>query len=42
MPLRLSTQLLFGAMFAYVDNMFNGPVATVAHAIMTLTLTQAS
>lgn len=33
-------QILFGAMFAFADSFYNGPVATVAHAIMSATLTQ--
>lgn len=37
---RLPMQILFGAMFAFADNFYNGPVATVAHAIMSATLTQ--
>eukprot|EP00879_Flechtneria_rotunda_P014310 GHRR01014950.1.p1 GENE.GHRR01014950.1~~GHRR01014950.1.p1 ORF type:complete len:377 (+),score=89.48 GHRR01014950.1:54-1184(+) len=40
-PLYILVQVLFGAMFAWVDNMFNGPIATAAHAIMSATLTQA-
>lgn len=34
-------QILFGAMFAYADAFYNGPVATFAHAVMSATLTQA-
>lgn len=33
-------QILFGAMFAFADNAYNGPVATAAHALMGATLTQ--
>lgn len=40
-PLFALIQILFGAMFAFADNFYNGPVATVAHAIMSATLTQA-
>jgi hypothetical protein len=32
--------VLFGAMFAFADNAYNGPLATVAHALMSATLTQ--
>lgn len=39
-PLFILVQILFGAMFAYADNFYNGPVATVAHAIISATLTQ--
>ena len=34
-------QIVFGAMFAYADAFYNGPVATFAHAVMSATLTQA-
>ena len=40
-PLYAAVQVLFGAMFAFADNFYNGPVATVAHFFMTATLTQA-
>jgi len=40
-PLYMLTQLLFAPMFVWVDNMFNGPVLTAMHALMTGTLTQA-
>ncbi len=40
LPTFLPVQILFGAMFAFADNFYNGPVATVAHAIMSATLTQ--
>jgi len=40
-PLYMLVQLLFGAMFVYADNKFNGPLATAAHAVMGATLTQA-
>lgn len=39
-PLFMYVQILFGAMFAFADWTYNGPVATVAHAIMSATLTQ--
>ena len=40
-PLYMLVQLLFGAMFAFADNFYNGPLATVAHFLMSATLTQA-
>jgi hypothetical protein len=39
-PLFILVQILFGAMFAFADATYNGPVATVAHALMSATLTQ--
>ena len=39
-PLFILVQILFGAMFAFADNFYNGPVATFAHAVMSATLTQ--
>lgn len=41
-PLFIMVQIVFGAMFAFADNVYNGPVATVAHALMSATLTQVS
>ena len=40
-PLYALVQLLFGAMFVYADNFYNGPLATAAHFLMTASLTQA-
>ena len=40
-PLYALVQLLFGAMFAFADNFYNGPVATAAHFLMSATLSQA-
>lgn len=40
-PLYMLVQLLFGAMFAFADNFYNGPVATAAHFLLSATLTQA-
>eukprot|EP00878_Enallax_costatus_P017199 GHUV01018057.1.p1 GENE.GHUV01018057.1~~GHUV01018057.1.p1 ORF type:complete len:411 (+),score=79.68 GHUV01018057.1:184-1416(+) len=40
-PLYIFVQILFGAMFAFADNAYNGPIATAAHGIISCTLTQA-
>jgi peptidoglycan/LPS O-acetylase OafA/YrhL len=40
-PLFALVQLLFGAMFVYADNLYNGPLATAFHALLTFSLTQA-
>lgn len=40
-PLFILVQILFGAMFAFADNAYNGPIATLAHGLMSATLTQA-
>lgn len=40
-PLYFFVQLLFGAMFVYADNLYNGPIATMWHAFLTFTLSQA-
>lgn len=40
-PLFALVQLLFGAMFAFADYTYNGPIATAAHALMSATLVQA-
>ena len=40
-PLYALVQLLFGAMFVFADNFYNGPLATAAHFLMTATLSQA-
>ena len=40
-PLYALVQTLFGAMFIFADNAYNGPLATAAHAVMGATLTQA-
>jgi peptidoglycan/LPS O-acetylase OafA/YrhL len=39
-PLFILVQLLFAPMFAFADNAYNGPIATAAHALMGVTLTQ--
>ena len=40
-PLYLLAQLAFGWVFVYADNLYNGPIATAWHALITFTLTQA-
>ncbi|KAF8057114.1 hypothetical protein HT031_006123 [Scenedesmus sp. PABB004] len=40
-PLYLLVQVVFGAMFAFADAAYNGPVATAAHGLMSLLLVQA-
>lgn len=40
-PLFALVQVLFGAMFAFADYTYNGPIATAAHFLMSATLTQA-
>lgn len=40
-PLYILAQLIFLPMFAYVDNLYNGPVKTMFHFLATSTLTQA-
>jgi peptidoglycan/LPS O-acetylase OafA/YrhL len=40
-PLYALVQTLFGAMFIFADNAYNGPLATAAHGLMGATLTQA-
>jgi peptidoglycan/LPS O-acetylase OafA/YrhL len=40
-PLYMAVQLAFGAMFAFADSAYNGPLATAAHFVMSATLTQA-
>lgn len=40
-PLYALVQLLFGAMFVYADNFYNGPVATAAHGVLSFVLAQA-
>lgn len=40
-PLFILVQLLFGAMFAFADYTYNGPIVTAAHFLMSTTLTQA-
>ena len=40
-PLYALVQTLFGAMFIFADNAYNGPLATAAHAVRGATLTQA-
>ena len=40
-PLYFLAQCIFGWVFAYADNLYNGPVATAGHALITFTLTQA-
>jgi peptidoglycan/LPS O-acetylase OafA/YrhL len=40
-PLYMAVQLLFGAMFVFADNFYNGPIATAFHALLGATLTQA-
>lgn len=39
-PLFILVQLLFAPMFIFADNTYNGPIATAAHALMGVTLTQ--
>lgn len=39
-PLFILVQLLFAPMFIFGDNTYNGPIATAAHALMGVTLTQ--
>lgn len=39
-PLYILVQILFGAMFAFADNAYNGPIATAAHGLMSATLVQ--
>lgn len=41
-PLYILVQILFAAMFAFADNAYNGPIATIAHGIMSCTLVQVS
>ena len=40
-PLYFLVNCLFAPMFFYADSFYNGPVAAVAHGLMTFTLTQA-
>ena len=40
-PLYLLAQIAFAWVFAYADVLYNGPVATAWHALITFTLTQA-
>eukprot|EP00775_Hariotina_reticulata_P010853 gene10853-11007_t len=40
-PLYLLVQVLAGAIFVYADYTYNGPLATIAHGLMSLTLIQA-
>jgi|MDSW01.1.fsa_nt_gb peptidoglycan/LPS O-acetylase OafA/YrhL len=40
-PLYLLAQVVFGWVFVYADNLYNGPIATVFHGLITMTLTQA-
>lgn len=40
-PLYLLVQLLFAPMFIYADNFYNGPLVTLWHGLITMTLTQA-
>jgi peptidoglycan/LPS O-acetylase OafA/YrhL len=40
-PLFFLVQLLFGAMFVFVDNKFNGPITAAAHGLMSSALVQA-
>ncbi|KAL4443533.1 hypothetical protein ABPG75_011270 [Micractinium tetrahymenae] len=40
-PLFILVQILFGAMFAFADNFYNGPVVTLAHGLMSTGLVQA-
>jgi peptidoglycan/LPS O-acetylase OafA/YrhL len=39
-PLFILVQILFGAMFAFADNFYNGPLATLTHGFMSCTLIQ--
>lgn len=39
-PLFILVQLLFAPMFIFADNAYNGPIATAAHGLMGVTLTQ--
>ena len=40
-PLYIAAQAAFAWVFVYADNLYNGPVATAWHALITCTLTQA-
>ena len=40
-PLYFLAQVVFGWVFVYADNLYNGPVATAWHALITFTLSQA-
>lgn len=40
-PLFILVQLLFAPMFIFADSTYNGPIATAAHALLGVTLTQA-
>ena len=40
-PLYMLAQAVFLPMFAYVDNLYNGAIKTIAHLVTTTTLTQA-
>ena len=40
-PLYLLAQVLFAPVFLYADNLYNGPIATAWHAVVTFTLSQA-
>lgn len=40
-PLFMLVNIIFGAMFAFADNAYNGPVVTFAHGLMSSTLVSA-
>jgi peptidoglycan/LPS O-acetylase OafA/YrhL len=40
-PLYIAAQAAFAWVFVYADNLYNGPIATAWHALITCTLTQA-
>ena len=40
-PLYFAAQVVFGWVFVYADTLYNGPIATAWHALITFTLTQA-